>query len=377
MEKYAIHQVDLSKKKEVNLFLGLPQAIYKNNPFWVPPLRVEALQMLNPKKNPFFSRSSAVFFLAVDHEEKPVARLASLHHVPYNNFNNEKTAFFYLFESLPLDGVAVPLFEAAYKFARQRGLNKIIGPKGFSTLDGVGLLTEGFNYLPAFGIPYNPPYYPQMVEEAGFTKTGDILSGFMEQGSYVDPKIEVIAKRVHERHGINIMQFRTRADLKMILPNLQQLYNDAIKGTQGNYPLTNEDVRAIANQMLWFADPTLIKVIVKDSRPIGFLFAYPDISKAVQQSRGRLFPFGWYHILKELHTTTRLDINGAGIIDEFRGLGGTAILFNEIVKSTAGTRYTQAEIVQIGENNQRMLQEAANLGIIFHKKHSFYSRKLD
>ena len=377
MQKYTIQQIDLSNRKQVNTFLSLPRTIYKNNPYWVPPLRIDAIRMLNPNKNLFFRQSSAAFFIAFDQDGQPVARLACLNHKPYNSYNHEKTAFFYLFESQPLDGVAIPLFEAAFTYARQQGLNKIIGPKGFSALDGIGLLTEGFEHLPAFGIPYNPPYYQQMIEDAGFQKTEEIVSGFMKQGSYIDPKIEIIAQRVQERRGLSITRFRSKKDLQRVLPKLQQLYNDAIKGTPGNYPLTTEEVRIMANQILWFSDPKLIKIVMKESRPIGFLFAYPDISKAVQRSKGRLFPFGWFYILKELRSTTRMDINGAGIIDEFRGSGGTAILFNEIVKSTIGSRYTDAEIVQISKKNERMLQEASSLGITFHKKHSIYSRDIN
>ena len=375
--KYTIQQIDLSNRKQVNTFLSLPHTVYKNNPYWVPPLRFDAIRMLNPNKNLFFRQSSAAFFIAFDDDGQPVARLACLNHNPYNSYNQEKTAFFYLFESLPLDGVANPLFEAAFTYARQQGLNKIIGPKGFSALDGIGLLTEGFEYLPAFGIPYNPPYYQQMIENVGFQKTEEIVSGFMNQESYIDPKIEIIAQRVQERRGLSITRFRSKKDLRKVLPNLKQLYNEAIKGTPGNYPLTTEEVRIMANQILWFSDPKLIKIIMKESRPIGFLFAYPDISKAVQRSKGRLFPFGWFYILKELHSTTRMDINGAGIIDEFRGFGGTAILFNEIMKSTIGSRYSHAEIVQISEKNERMRQEASSLGITFHKKHSIYARGID
>ena len=377
VDAFTIQQFDLSNRKLVNAFLRLPETIYRSDPLWVPPLRSTALRMLNPHQNPFFKHSEAAFFLAFDSSGQPVGRLACLNHRPYNTWNKEKTAFFYLFEAENLPGISLPLFNAAFDWAHQQGLNKIIGPKGFSTLDGIGLLSEGFEFPPALGIPYNPAYYVNLIEEAGFQVTEEILSGFMKPGMYIDPKINLVAQRVQERRGLTIARFHTRRDLRQLIPQLHDLYNDAIKGTSGNFPITNEEARSMAEQILWFADPTMIKIIMKDTRPVGFLFAYPDISKALQRSKGRLFPLGWLYILHELRTTQILDINGAGMIEEFRGSGGTAILFNELVKSGANSHYTHAEVVQISAGNDRMLQELSNIGITFHKKHRLYSRMIE
>jgi hypothetical protein len=158
---------------------------------------------------------------------------------------------------------------------------------------------------------------------------------------------------------------------------LHDLYNDAIKGTSGNFPITEEEARNMADQILWFADPTMIKIVMKESRPVGFLFAYPDISTALQRTKGHLFPLGWLFILHELHTTHCLNINGAGMIDEYRGSGGTAILFNELIKSTEKSRYTHFEVVQVSAKNERMLHELSNLGITFNKKHRLYSHLVE
>jgi hypothetical protein len=377
MADYSIQQIDLSNKKQVQTFLRLPETIYKNNQLWVPPLQSDAIRILNIRKNPFFKHSTAAFFIAFDSSGRPVARLACLNHHPFNAYNQEKTAFFYLFEAMNLPGVSILLFEAAAAYARQQGLNKIIGPRGFSTLDGLGLLSEGFEFRPALGIPYNPSYYISLVEEAGFQMTEEIVSGFMKPDFYRNPKIDLIAQRVQERRGLTIAQFRTRRDLRKLLPHLHDLYNDAIKGTSGNFPITVEETRNMADQILWFADPTMIKIVMKESRPVGFLFAYPDISTALQRTKGHLFPLGWLYILHELRTTRCLNINGAGMIDEFRGSGGTAILFNELIKSTVKSRYIHFEVVQVSAKNERMLHELSNLGITFHKKHRLYSRLIE
>ena len=133
----------------------------------------------------------------------------------------------------------------------------------------------------------------------------------------------------------------------------------------------------MANQILWFADPRLIKIVMKDEKPVGFLLAYPDISAALQKTKGRLFPFGWWTILRELRKTDWININGAGMLEEYRGLGGTAILYSEMFKSVAeNPRYRHAEVVQVGLENDRMQRELENFGVDFCKLHRMYRKGL-
>jgi hypothetical protein len=133
----------------------------------------------------------------------------------------------------------------------------------------------------------------------------------------------------------------------------------------------------MASQLLWLADPKLIKLVMKGNRPVGFLLAYPDVSAALQRTGGRLFPFGWLTLLLELRRTRWININGAGLLPEYRGSGGTAILYNEMFKSvTENPRYKHAEVVQIGIENENMQRDLENFGIDFYKMHRTYWRAL-
>ena len=173
------------------------------------------------------------------------------------------------------------------------------------------------------------------------------------------------------------MNFKTRKELAAFVPKIKDLYNGSLRGTGGNAPLTDDDAKGMANQLLWFADPRLIKFIMKDDEPVGFLFAYPDISAALQRTGGRLFPFGWIDVLRELKRTQWVNLNGAGILEQYRGLGGTAILFSEIYKSLADTgQFEYGEFVQIGMENDKMQREVRDLGIDFYKMHIIYERPL-
>jgi hypothetical protein len=369
-----ILQISPSDRYRTQQFLDLPYKIYHHIPQWVPPLITDTKRIFDIRKNPFYQHSEAAFFMALSADGAAVGRLAVLNNRNYNQYNHEQVAFFYLFECVDDLGVSNGLFEAGFEWARKSGLSKILGPRGFSSLDGLGMLVSGFEHRPAFGIPYNPPYYPGLVEASGFTSHGDIVSGYLSASMQFPQKIHHISELVQKRRGLTIAHYHSRRDLRQLVTRLKELYNGMIEGTTDNMPITDEEAQAMADQLLWFADPRLIKVIMKDGDPVGFLFAYPDISAAVQRTRGRIFPLGWIDLLREMHRTKWVNINGTGILEDFRGLGGTAILFSEMQKSILEGGFEHAEIVQIGIENEKMQRELRDLGIDFYKTHRVYQR---
>jgi len=371
-----IIQLDLANKQQIQDFLSLPSRIYRDIPQWVPPLEGEERARLDLRRYPFYRHSEAAFFLKY-RDGIPVGRLAVLDNRPYNDHNHEETAFFYLFECEPEPVSAGGLFESAFDWARRRGLKRVLGPRGFTALDGLGLLERGFERRPALGMPYNPHYYSELIKAQGFEKEAEIVSGYLGPDIQFPERIHELAARIRERRGLNIARFRTRRELRSALRYLKILYNSTLEGTSGGTPITDKEIKTLASQMLWFADPNLIKIVMKDDRPVGFLLAYPDISAALQKTKGRLFPFGWITILREIHTTDWININGAGMIEEYRGLGGTAILYSEMFKSVIeNPRYRNAEVVQIGRENEKMQREMENFGVDFYKIHRMYLKNL-
>lgn len=375
-----IVRIDLDNKTQVDDFLRLPFVIYRDTPQWVPPLQMDERLRLDPKRFPFYKHSHAAFFIAYKSKTGarpvPTGRLAILDNRPYNDFNHEAAAFFYLFECEDDLEAAQGLFEAGIEWARSRGLTKIIGPKGFSPMDGFGLLVKGFEHRPAFGLPYNPDYYPALIEACGFQRDRDAVSGYIGTDVQFPERIHELADRIKTRRGLRIARYEKRSDLRALVPKLKDLYNGALRGTAGNAPVSDEEAEALANQMLWFADPKLIKIVMKDDEPVGFLLAYPNISAALQKTRGRLFPFGWLALLRELKRTDWLDINGAGLVPEYRGSGGMAILYSEMFKSVRESgQFKHAEVVQIGMENEAMQRDLENFGIDFYKIHRTYSKE--
>ena len=369
-----IRELDTNNKKDVRLFINLPFEIYRENPYWVPPLENDVKALMDRYRHPFYKESEVAFFMAFSGGGEALGRITVLDNRRFNEYTNSKTAFFYLFESINEFSVTKVLFNYSIDWAKNRDLNKIFGPKGFTPLNGLGLLTKGFNRWPAMGIPYNPGYYPVFIERLGFSPVCEVQSGYMHRDHPVPEKVSAIAEKVRLKRGLRTVIFRRRRDLRNAIRLVKTLYNGSLAGTSDNPPLTDGEVNQMANQIIWFADPKLIKVLMKDEKPVGFLMAYPDISRAIQKTKGKMFPFGWIRLMIALKTTRWININGAGIIDSYRGSGGTAILFDEMVKSVRESRYEHADLVQIGTENVRMQRELSSFGINFYKTHKMYEK---
>jgi hypothetical protein len=324
-----------------------------------------------------YKHSKAQFLLAYE-GTRPVGRLAILNHRRFNEFNQTRTAFFYLFECENNHAAADSLFDCGFDWARSRGLDTVSGPTGFTPLDGLGLLVKGFEHRPALGLPYNPAYYVDLIEAQGFIMDGEIVSGYLGPDNIsFPPRIHELAERLARRRGLHILRCNTRRDLRKLVPYLKVLYNNSLETGHAAMPLSDEEVDAMASQLIWLADPKLVKLVMKGEKAVGFLIAYPDVSAALQKTRGRLFPFGWLTLLLELRRTDWININGAALLPEYRGSGGTAILYSEMFKSvTENPRYRHVDVVQVGVENEKMQRELENFGIDFYKMHRLYKKIL-
>ena len=371
-----VQEIDSRNRDQVREFLNLPFKIYQGCNQWVPPLDIDARKMLDRVHHPYYRESDAVFLVVYSSSGEALGRIAVLDNRRHNRYNSSSITLFYLLEAIDDFEVFSLLMGYASNWARSKGLTRIIGPKGFTALNGMGMLVRGFEHRPALGIPYNHAYYPEYMERIGYKGIRDIVSGYISQDHHLPEKVSVVAEKVQEKRGLVVQKYASRKDLKKMLPHLKDLYNGSLVGTEDVTPLTDEEVEEMASQILWFADPRLIKVLMKDEQPVGFLLAYPDISAALIKTKGRIWPFGWVRLLLELKRTEWINVNGAGIIAEYRGLGGTAVLFNEMAKSVKEERYLHADLVQIGVENERMQRELSTFGIDFYKMHRIYQRMI-
>jgi hypothetical protein len=358
-------------------FIQLPFRLYQDDPNWVPPLMMDMRLAFDRRRHGFYRHGDVQCYLAVEGNQA-VGRLMMLHDRASQAGDSSKTARFYYFESEENPEIAQQLFAAGADWARKRGLQKIFGPKGMTPLDGLGMLVRGFEYSPAFGMPYNPPYYPGLLMECGFSQVREAESGYLDPAQFVLPeKVHRAAELIRKRKGFRVLKLSSRKDLRNAVHLLGDMYNAALIGTEGNTPLSEQDLQSMTNGLLWIAQPELIKLIFKEDQPVGFLLAYPDIAKALRATRGRVFPFGWVRILWEKHHSKQIDINGAGIAAKYRGLAATALLFSEMYQSvTASGQFSHGEVIQIGTENERMRAELRGMGINFYKSHALFEMEI-
>jgi len=369
-----IIKIKSGDRKNIKKFIDFPFRLYENIPQWVPPVRSD-IRKIFKSKHAFYNYGEAALFIACD-EDKVVGRIGVANNHRYNDFHKSKTAFFYYFETIEDPIVVKSLFSKGFDWARNQGLDHILGPKGLMVLDGFGMLVDGFEHQGVFGQPYNLPYYPKLIEELGFKKVKDVYTGYIDKNSQFPEKVLKAAELVKERFGFWSPTLKSKADLKDVIDEFMKLYNESLAGPAGNPPITDRDLGQMATQLLRIADPKLVKLIYKDNQPVGWILGYPDISDALQKAKGYLFPFGWLRILLESKRTNRIVLNGIGIVDDYQRLGGTAILYTEIYNSVKDKHYDYAELLQLREENINILMETSNFDIHFHKTHRLYEKYL-
>ena len=366
-----IRKIDTSRGGDVRQFVRLPFDLYRESELWVPPIVSDMELALNRDKYPFYRHSDADFFLA-EQGDRTVGRIAVIDNRRYNRYHKSKTAFFYYFETVEDETVAEGLVSAAADWARERGLTMLIGPRGLLRADGHGLLVEGFGHRPAMGVPYNPPYYADLLEGLGFEKEIDFLSAHLAGDSDLPKRFYDIAERVKERRGYWVRSFDSKRELRRWVPEVQRVNNEAFPHVWGYYPIDEVEANAIADRFLAAADPRLIKLVMKEKEVVGFVIGYPDLSAGIQRARGRIWPFGWLHLLLEMRRTSWINFNGAGILPKHQGVGANAVLYTELAKTVLNFGFEHADLVQVAENNIESRGEVGAVGGEWYKRHRIY-----
>jgi GNAT superfamily N-acetyltransferase len=372
-----IKQVDTWSKKEVNEFVQFPFSLYKNVNEWVPPIVADIKLMLNKNKHPFYEHSDADFFTARENGEM-VGRIACIENKKYNQYHDKKDACFYLFECIDDQSVAEKLFDRASDWANDRVLDVIIGPKGLSTFDGYGFLIEGFDKRQMMTMMnYNLPNYPKFAEALGFTKVVDWVSSYMNIPDFNMPeKVKIIAKRVEEKGKFKVLRFSSKKELKKWSWKIGQAYNNTFVNNWEYYPLSDNEIKFIMDNIMVVAVPDLLKVITYNDEVIGFLFAFPDISAALQKHHGKLSPLALVSYLRELKKTDWISFNGVGVLPEYHGRGGNVLMFSEIYKTANAYNFKHGELTNVAETATQMRKDLENLGVTPYKNHRIYSRKI-
>ncbi|MFH2039642.1 MAG: hypothetical protein ABIJ65_09435 [Chloroflexota bacterium] len=373
-----IEKIDTTNKSQVRKFVEFYYDLYKDCPYWVPPLYIDAYLPLNRKKHPFFTHSDADFFLVM-REGKVVGRICAAENKPFNEYHKTRKAQFYFFDCLNEQEIAQELFNAVFKWAKERDLDIVVGPKGLSPFDGYGILIEGFDQRQMMTMMnYNYPYYATLVENIGFEKEVDFVSCYLPADSFQIPeRVERISKRVQERGKLTIKKFKSKRELVKWASRIGETYNKAFINNWEYYPFSQSDIDFAVNNVFMVADHRLIKIILHENEIVGFLFAFPDVSAALQRAHGRLIPLGLPDILLEMKRTKTVAGNGMGILPEFQGSGGNALLYYEMGKTLLEFQQFQfVEMTQVAETTKQMRADLKNLNGKEYKNHRVFHLSL-
>ena len=372
-----VEKIDTGNRRQVRRFVEFPYRLYRDHPQWVPPIRGDIRVMLDRQKHPFYEHSEADFFLAEQNGEV-VGRIAALENRAYNAFHDTKMANFYLFECVDDRAVAEALVASVVTWARGRGLTTLVGPKGFGVLDGYGLLVEGFQHRQMMTMMnYNYPYYQALLEGVGFRKEVDFVSCHIGVDTFQLPeRVHRIARRVLERGSLEIKRFRSVREVKSWTGRIREAYNRAFVDNWEFCPITEREAKFLMDNAISLSDPRLIKIIVHDEEMVGFLFGFPDVSAALQRAKGRLTPWALVDLLLEMRRTKWLALNGAGLVPEFHGVGGNALLYAEMENTIRESRFEQADLTQVAETAVQMRRDLENVGGEMYKNHRVYRMAL-
>jgi len=372
-----IEKIDTRSKAQVRRFVNLPFRLYANHPLWVPPLRMDIELMLNRQKHPYYEHSDADFFTA-SRDGRDVGRIAALENRRFNDYHKTRQAQFYLFECENDPEAAAALFEQIFAWARARRLDRVVGPKGFGPLDGYGLLVEGFEHRPMMTMMnYNYDYYLRLLDGLGFEKEVDFVSCYLSADAFHLPeRIHSIAGRVQRRGTLRVKRFASKRELVAWAGRIGDAYNKAFVNNWEYVPLTAREVKFVVDNLMLVADHRLIKIIIHGDDVVGFLFGFPDVSGALQRAKGSLSPFAILDLLLEMRRTKWVALNGAGILPEFQGRGGNALLYSEMEKTIREFSFQHADLTQVAETAVQMRQDLINLGGKVYKNHRVYTRSL-
>jgi hypothetical protein len=371
-----IEKIDTDNKSQVKRFVELPYRLYKDCPQWVPPLHVDAYMYLNRKKHPFHEHSDVDFFITV-RDGRDVGRIAAIENKPFNAYHKVKESNFFLFDCENDLEAATALFNQVAEWSRARGLDTVMGPKGMGPLDGYGILVFGHEHRQTMTmLNYNFPYYQQLVEAQGFEKEVDFVSCFLPADKFHIPeRVERITQRVMQRGGLQVKKFKNKKELVSWAPRIGIAYNNAFVNNWEYYPLTQREIDFVVSNIMTIADHRLIKIITHGEDVVGFLFAFHDVSAAMQRARGRLFPFGLLDILLELKRTNTVAVNGMGILPEFHGHGGNAMLYSEMGHTLLDfQQFVHVEMTQVAETTEQMRADLKNLNGVEYKNHRVYRK---
>jgi GNAT superfamily N-acetyltransferase len=316
--------------KELKSFIHFPFELYRGNPNWVPTLMFDELNTLRRDKNPAFEHCDAKFWLAWM-DGHMVGRVAAI----LNRKHIEKWGQRYLrfgwIDFIDDPSVSSTLMKTVEAWAQETNLTAVHGPLGFTDLDREGMLVEGFGELSTLATIYNYPYYPKHLENLGYAKDTDWMEYELLVPPEPNPTIARVADIALKRNKLHLLELRNKKEMLPYAKELFKLLDDEYKHLYSTVPLNEKQIEAYISQYFGFITPDFVPMVMdQHNRMVAFGIVMPSLSRALQKSKGNLFPFGFIHLLTALKKNDRADLYLVAVHSEYQGKGVNAILMNKM-----------------------------------------------
>lgn len=332
-------------KWQLKKFVKFGIDLYEGNPYYVPALIYDDVNTLSPKVNPAFDFCDCQCFMAY-RDGRPVGRIAAIINRVVNQRTGQKTMRFGFVDFIDDDEVVDALFKAAADWGRQRGMDSMLGPMGFTDMDHEGMLVEGYDELGTMATIYNYPYYPLQMERMGFKPEAEWVEMAIRVPDAIPEKYARVAEIVKTRNNLKVKKFTSRKKIKEEYGvALFELINEAYDGLYGYSPLTPRQIDYYIDMYLGILNLDFVTVVVdRQDKLVAVGISIQSFSKALQKSRGRLFPSGWWHLLKTLRGDSDIvDLLLIAVKPEYQNKGVNALLFADLIPHYIKAGFKHAE----------------------------------
>jgi hypothetical protein len=368
---------EVASKKDFKTFLYLPEKLNADRPNWVHPVLMDDRKYFNPKKNKAFGYCDVIMLLAFK-DGLAAGRVMGIINHRFNEHRGSQIARFGYIESIEDREVVRALITKVETWAKAKGMTRIIGPYGFSDQDPEGFIIEGFENRATIATYYNTEWMPGYVEGLGYVKDADYFVYKVDVPKEMPELYKKIYERTMRRGSFRILEFRKRKELKPWIVPIFTLMNECYMASNiyGYAPLSEKEMEDLAARYLPVVDPRFVKVVLKDDEPASFIIAMPDMTAGIQKCRGRLFPFGFIHVLRAAKRTKQLDLMLGAIKEKYRGFGLDALMGFKTLEAAWEAGYEYMDTHHELEVNVRVRAEMERMGGKLYKKFRVYTKNL-
>lgn len=323
----------VSTHRDLKKFVDFPFKLYKGNAFWCPPLIFDEINTLRKDKNPAFDYCEAEYWLAF-RDNKPVGRIAGIiNHNECKQWDTRLVRFGWI-DFIDSPEVSHRLIETVKDWGRERGMTGIHGPLGFTDMDPEGMLIEGFDQISSLSAIYNYPYYNDHIQQLGFSKATDWVQFEIRIPAEIPSKVERMTRIVLEKYKLRLLKPRKAGEILPYASKMFMMYNVAFHDLYGFTALTQKQMDYFTKQYFGFIRPEFVSMVLDDKDDVvGFGITMPCLAKALQKTRGRLFPFGFIHLLRAMRWNNTIHMYLIGVSPGYQGKGILALVYHELNKA--------------------------------------------